>query len=101
MPSNCLIANFGTEMKIIYVFSGWNFKILLLHLKSVPSNFFNCKIWCKKNKTKCKNKTNKKNPLNLGQKMPDLVIFGLEFNQHRQIFLNAKSDEKVNSGEKI
>ena len=33
--------------------------------------------------------------------MPDLVIFGLEFNQHRPIFLIAKSDEKVNSDEKI
>ena len=51
-----LLQNFGAKIKIpyiccqkcqIWIFCGWNVKIILSYLKSTPSNLSNCKISCK------------------------------------------------------
>ena len=41
--------NLGQKCPIL-VFSGWNLKIILPYLKSVPSNLSNCWVLCKKQK---------------------------------------------------
>ena len=52
---------------LIWLLLGWNFEMILPHLKPTPSNFSNCKIW---GKNKC---------LNFRPQIPDFYILVLEF----------------------
>ena len=69
----CRIWAFLTKNALFRYFWARVLKILLSYLKSASSNLSICKISWKKY-------------LNLGQKMPDLGIFGLEFENNFVIF---------------
>ena len=60
---------------------GWNFKEIMLHLKSASSNLVTCKVSSK----------NKK-PLNLGAKIPYLGISALQSNKKVSNFQSAPSN---------
>ena len=61
-------------MCYLYVF-GSNFENTFSHLQSASLNLSYCKVWCKKQKS-----------LNLGPKVPDFRILGLEFENIIAIF---------------
>ena len=68
--------NLGQKCPIL-VFSGWNLKIILPYLKSVPSNLSNCWVLCKKQK------------LNLE---PEIPYLGVLSNNLKKILSYLKSE---------
>ena len=89
-PRICLLTMFDPNKKkslnlgpkrLIWVLLDWKLKIILLYLKSVPSNLSNCKNLSKKQKC-----------LNLGSKMYYLGILGTNFEKHLSCLKSAPSN---------